>query len=215
MFRAIVETQWKWTRGWALIATILGFVIPLASLQSAQTRGDTANEFVMTMSRYGAWYALLAAATGLVVGFLAWSHDHRGRHVYALILPVTRARYAMMRLGAGALFLLPPVLAVLLGGVAVTAFGAIPEGLQTYPVALSLRFAFAMLVAYATFFAIGSATQRAAGVVLGVIAAVLLVAYVLAVADSRVDFLPSVYRWLFDSPGIFSVFTGRWSLVDA
>lgn len=214
MFRAIVETQWKWTRGYALVATILGFVLPLASLQSAHAQ-DTPSEFVFAMTRFGVWYALLAAATGLAAGFLAWSHDHRGRHVYALTLPVSRARYALMRLGAGAMFLLPPVLAVLLGGLAVAALGAIPDGLRVYPLALALRFAFAMLVAYSVFFAIGSATQKAAGILLGIVAAALLAAYMLAIADSKVELLPSVFRWLFESPGIFSVFTGRWSLVDA
>jgi hypothetical protein len=214
MFRAIAETQWKWTRGYALVATILGFIIPLASLQAAHVRVE-ANEFVSTMSAFGAAYAMLAAATGLVVGFLAWSHDHRGRHVYALTLPVSRARYALMRLGAGALFLVPPVLAVMLGGIAVAVFGAIPEGLRAYPVALALRFLFATLVAYTAFFAIASATQRAAGILLGVIATVLLVAYVLAIADSDIDFLPRVVAALFDSRGIFSVFTGRWTLIDA
>ena len=214
MFRAIVETQWKWTRGYTLVATILAFVIPLASLQVASARFE-AGEYVSVMSAFGAAYAMLAGATGLVVGFLAWSHDHRGRHVYALTLPVTRAHYALMRLGAGAMFLLPPVLAVLLGGIAVATFGAIPEGLQAYPLALALRFAFATLVAYCAFFAVASSTQRAAGILLGIIAAVLLAAYILAIADSKVDFLPKVVGMLFDSPGIFSVFTGRWSLVDA
>ena len=214
MFRAIVETQWKWTRGYALVATILGFVIPLASLQAAHAKFE-AGAFVSTMSAFGAAYAMLAGATGLAVGFLAWSHDHRGRHVYALSLPVTRARYSLMRLGAGALFLVPPVLAVLLGGIAVAVFGAIPEGLRAYPVALALRFLFATLVAYTAFFAISSATQRAAGILLGVIATVFLVAYVLAIADSKIDFLPRVVAALFDSRGIFSVFTGRWTLIDA
>lgn len=214
MFRAIVETQWKWTRGYALVATILAFIIPLASLQAAHVNME-AGAFVSTMSAFGAAYALLAGATGLAVGFLAWSHDHRGRHVYALTLPVTRSRYAFMRLGAGALFLLPPVIAVLLGGIAVAVLGAVPEGLRAYPLALALRFAFALLVAYTAFFAIASATQRAAGILLGVIATVLLVAYILAIADSKIDFLPRIVAALFDSPGIFSVFTGRWTLIDA
>lgn len=214
MFKAIVETQWRWTRAYALVGTVLGFVIPLASLQVAQS-AETANEFVTVMARWGVWYALLAASLGLVVAFLAWTHDHRGRHVYALILPVPRARYALMRLGAGMLFLLPPVAAVLLGGLAVATLGGIPQGLQSYPVALALRFAFAALVSYSVFFAIASATPRAAGVVLGLIAAVLLTGYVFAVAEISYDPIQKLAEALFSSPGIFSVFTGRWALIDA
>lgn len=214
MFRAIVETQWKWTRGYMLMATIAAFAIPLASLQSAY-RAESASYFVSIMQSWGVWYALLAAATGLSAAFTAWSHDHRGRHVYALILPVTRARYALMRLGAGALFMSPVVVALLLGALAVSTFGAIPEGLRVYAFAITLRFALATLVAYAIFFTVASATSRAAGVVLGLIAAVVLLAYLGAVANLPLDFLPKLGRALFESPGVFSVFTGRWMLVDA
>lgn len=214
MFKAIVETQWKWTRAYALVATIIGFVLPLASLQVAQRR-ETPQEFVGTMSSWGAAYALLAAALGLIVAFMAWGHDHRGRHVYALILPVSRSRYALMRLAAGVMFMLPPVVAVLLGGIAVAALGTIPPGLQSYPVALALRFMFAALVAFSVFFAIASATPRAAGIVLGIIAAVLFASYLGAIADLPFDPLRQVALALFDSPGIFSVFTGRWALIDA
>lgn len=214
MFRAIVETQWKWTRGYIMAATILAFAVPLMSLQSAY-RAESASYFVSIMQSWGVWYALLAAATGLSAAFTAWSHDHRGRHVYALILPVSRARYSFMRLGAGALFMSPVVLALLLGALAVAAFGAIPDGLRVYAFAITVRFALAALVAYTIFFAIASATSRAAGLVLGVIAAVVFVAYLGAVANLSLDFLPKLGRMLFESPGVFSVFTGRWMLVDA
>jgi len=214
MFRAIVETQWKWTRGYALIATVLGFLIPLGSLQSAYAYSN-ANDFVSAMQSWGVWYALLAAATGLSAAFTAWSHDHRGRHVYALILPVSRARYALMRLGAGAIFMSPVVVAVLLGALGVAAFGAIPDGLCVYAFAITVRFALAALVAYSLFFAVASATSRAAGIVLGVLAAFAMLVYLGSVANLPMDFVPTLGRALFDSPGIFSVFTGRWMLVDA
>ncbi len=214
MFRAIVETQWKWMRGYALIATVLAFVIPLASLQSA-SRASDANEFVGAVQSFGVWYALLAAATGLCAAFTAWSHDHRGRHVYALILPISRARYVIMRLGAGALFMLLPVLTLLIGAWAVAVFGTIPDGLHVYAVSIAIRFALAALVAYALFFAVSSATSKAAGIVLGLIAALLLLTYLANVANLPLDFLPRVGRALFESPGVFSVFTGRWMLVDA
>jgi hypothetical protein len=45
MFRAITETQWKWTRGVALIATLAGFVVPVLSVQAAQRRHPTRRRF--------------------------------------------------------------------------------------------------------------------------------------------------------------------------
>lgn len=214
MFRAILETQWKGTRAMVLLATIVGFALPLASNQFATGAYD-AGDYVNRMQVFGVGYALLAAGIGLVVALAAWSLDHRGRHVYALSLPVTRARYVLMRLGAGAVFLAPPTIAVLLGALLIAALGSLPPGLHAYPVALTLRFAFAALVAYALFFAIGSSTQRTAGIVLGSIAALFLAQYVLSLVDVKFDLLRRVFELAFDSPGVFSVFAGRWSLVDA
>lgn len=214
MYRMVLLTQWKWTRAIVLIATIMGFALPLASLQAAGGAGRAA-DFVARMQTFGVWYALLATGMGLMVALAAWAHDQRGRHVYALTLPVSRAQYVMMRLTAGLAFLVPPALAVLLSAVFVSSFGAIPSGLTTYPVALTLRFLFAACVAYTLFFAIGSATQKTAGIILGAVASVLLAQYLLAVLGVDLDLLERVVDFLFRSPGVFSVFSGRWSLVDA
>ena len=214
MYRMILLTQWKWTRAVVLIATILGFALPLASLQAAGAAGRAA-DFVARMQRFGVWYALLAAAIGLMVALTAWAHDQRGRHVYALALPVSRAQYVLMRLGAGLSFLLPPTIAVLLGALFVSFFGDIPGGLTVYPLALTLRFLFAACVAYTLFFAIASATQKTAGIVLGAAAAILLTQYLFAVLGVDLDLLERTVDVLFRSPGVFSVFSGRWSLVDA
>ena len=214
MYRMILLTQWKWTRAVVLIATILGFALPLASLQAASGAGRAA-DFVARMQQFGVWYALLAAGVGLMVALTAWAHDQRGRHVYALTLPVSRAQYVIMRLTAGLSFLVPPAIAVLLGALFVSFFGAIPNGLTTYPVALALRFLFAAGVAYTLFFAIGSATQKTAGIILGAVATVLLAQYLFTVLGIDVDVLERGIEVLFTSPGVFSVFSGRWSLVDA
>lgn len=214
MYRMILLTQWKWTRAIVLIATILGFAIPLASLQAASGSMNAA-DFVARMQRFGIWYALLAAGVGLMVALTAWAHDQRGRHVYALILPVSRAQYVLMRLGAGLSFLAPPTIAILLGALFVAIFGAIPAGLTTYPLALTLRFFFAACVAYVLFFAIASATQRTAGIILGTVAAMLLVQYVLTLAAPNIDLMRHIVDALFTQPGVFSIFSGRWSLVDA
>jgi hypothetical protein len=214
MYRMILLTQWKWTRAIVLIATILGFALPLASLQAANGPGPAA-DFVARMQGFGVWYALLAAAIGLMVALTAWAHDQRGRHVYALVLPVPRAHYVLMRLGAGLSFLVPPTIAVLLGALFVAVFGDVPSELTVYPFALTLRFLFAAGVAYTLFFAIGSATQKTAGILLGAMATVLLTQYLFAVLGVDFDLLERAVEFLFRTPGVFSVFSGRWSLVDA
>lgn len=214
MFRMILETQWKWTRAVVLLATVLGFALPLASLQGASDAYN-AGDFVRRMQVWGVAYAILAAGIGLTVGLAAWAHDQRGRHLYALILPVSRARYVLMRLGAGGTFLLGPIAGVLLGALGVALFANLPAGLHAYPIALTLRFAFAAAVAYALFFSVASATQKTAGIILGVIAAAILAQYGLQLINVNYPLLSRIGDVLFSAPGVFSVFTGRWSLVDA
>ena len=213
MFGAIARTQWKWTRSVVVLASIAAFGLPLASLQSARDT-NTPQEFIARMQGWGVGYALLAAGVGLLIALAAWGQDHQGRHVYALTLPVTRARYTLLRFGSGALFLLLPVTAVLIGSLAVTASGAIPNGLHAFPVSLTLRFAFAAAVSYALFFAIGSATTKTAAIVLGVIAALFMSQYLLEVLGLHYDLLSRVADFVFVRPGILSVFSGRWMLVD-
>src|ERR1051325_8797222 len=118
MFKALMRVQWKWSRVIVLLAAILGFAVPVLSVQAAQpsyidfTFSGNARldgrALVTGMEAYGPFYALLAAGCGLALALLAWSADHRGRHVYALSLPITRTRYAAMRFGAGVVFLLVP-----------------------------------------------------------------------------------------------------------
>jgi len=213
MFRAIVLSQWKWSRLVVLLATITAVALPLASLRTA-VQGYSAVEFVGLMQQWAPGYALLAAAAGLLVALSAWQQDHAGRHVYALSLPVTRTRYTAMRYGAGALFLASPVVAVLIGSLIVAASGAVPDGLHAYPLELAARFALAAFVAYSIFFAIASSTPQTAGVVLGAVAAVLFTQYLLSLANTNVDILGPIANFLFVDPGLFSIFTGRWMLVD-
>lgn len=214
MMNAILWMQWKHTRAMALLTALIAFALPLASLQSARGT-DSAQEFVLRMQVWGGAYALVAALAGLLVAMAAWNPDHTGRHVYALSLPISRANYVWYRFVAGATFLLPTVIAVLIGSLVVAWSGAIPNGLHAYPVALALRFAVAAATAYALFFAIASGTSKTAGIIIAIIASVLLTQFLLiAVADSKIDILKPIFTFIFYRPGILSVFSGRWMLVD-
>src|SRR5206468_2756182 len=77
--------------------------------------------------------------------------------------------------GAGAALLAAPVIAVSVGALLATWSATIPAGLQGYPGALAIRFALAVLVAYAVFFAVSAGTARTAGIILGLIGGVILV----------------------------------------
>ena len=219
MFAAILRSQWKWTRGVMLVCFVLGFAIPLMSLLALQTDRRTGVEIAATlivrnMQQFGLYYALLAAGSGLACAMFAWGHDHRGRHVYALSLPVPRATYTAMRFGAGSLFLLLPVLGVLIGCLVGIAAVSIPTGLHAYPVGLTIRFLLACFVAYALFFAILASSTKASGYVLGAIVTIVVLIFFLNALDVGSDLMTFLAEGLFGDRGLFSVFTGRWMLID-
>src|SRR3989475_5406779 len=135
------------------------------SLQGA-ARADRgplqARERLRALQPWGGLYPVLAAALVLLVAIAPWAPDHRGRHVHALSLPLPRWRYVLLRFGSGVTLLVGPILAVLVGALLATTLASIPVGLQGYPLALALRFAMAVLVAYAVFFAVSAGAGPAA-----------------------------------------------------
>ena len=217
MFRVMLYSQWKWSRLILLLGSVAGFVLPLISVHGA-ARVDAsplqAPELLHTVQSWGVLYPVLAATLGLLVAMATWTPDHRGRHVYALALPVPRWRYVLLRFGAGALLLAAPITAVLVGALLATVSATIPAGLQGYPVALAVRFALAVLVAFAVFFAVSAGTARTAGMVLALIGGVMLVQVIASVARVDLDLVGKLQIVVLNWPGPLAIFTGRWMLID-
>lgn len=215
MFRVILLSQWKWSRLAVVAGAVAAFALPVLSLQAAGGAAPAgARELLSSIERWGVPYRLLALVLGLVVGIAAWSADHRGRHVYALVLPVERWRYALLRLGAGFALLAPAVAAIAIGGLLATLTTQLPAGLHGYPLALTLRFALALALSYAVFFAISAGTARTAGAILVTIGVVVAV----QVLSGTIGLSVPLGSWLLDAVldwrGPFAVFSGRWMLVD-
>src|SRR5881628_1835852 len=217
MFRAILYSQWKWSRLIVALGTVAGFVLPLVSLQGA-ARADRspleAEALLHAVQSWGTLYPVLATTLGLLVAIATWAPDHRGRHIHALSLPLPRWRYVLLRFAAGVTVLAGPIVAVLLGAVLATALATIPPGLQGYPLALALRFALALLVAYAVFFAVSAGTTRTAGIILGLIGGVILVQIIAGVANLDLDLFGKLQIVVLNWPGPLAIFTGRWMLID-
>ena len=144
----------------------------------------------------------------------AWAPDHRGRHVHALSLPIPRWRYALYRFGAGITLLCVPLLALLAGALLASASTTPPAGIHAYPIALTIRFALALLIAFAVIFAVSGGTARTAGIILGVIAAVIVVQVLATVASVDLDMLNRLQTIFVGWAGPFAVFNGRWMLLD-
>jgi len=217
MFRQILYTQWKWARLPILAFVLAGFALPLLSAQAFQPSGSLyfgAPVFLSALQGLGVFYPLLAAAIGLVLALTAWASDHRGRHVYALSLPLPRWHYTLLRFGAGAVLILLPTLALWLSALITTSVTKLPAGLQAYPSALTVRFALAALIAFGTLFAVSAGTSRAAGIVLGVLAALVLAQLVADILEIKVHILDAVLYRIYIWPGPLEVFTGHWMLFD-
>lgn len=220
MFREILFTQWKWTRLPLLLGTIAAFALPILSVREAgfmagteiQNIGD-ARSVLASVEAWSIVYPLLATALGLLVSLMAWNPDHRGRHVYALSLPLPRWRYALLRFGAGALLLAGPILFTTLGAWLALQFITMPYGTTAHPLALAVRFALAVWVAYSVFFAIAAGTTRSAAYVLAGIAGLVVLQLFLSAVDAPVNLLSLGGRLLL-APGPFEIFTGRWMLID-
>jgi hypothetical protein len=217
MFKALLYSQWKWSRLIVFLGTLAGFALPLLSVQGA-ARADRgalqAQELLRAVQSWGTLYPLLAATLGLLVAGATWAADHRGRHVHALTLPLPRWRYVVLRFAAGMTLLAIPIIAVLLSASLAVLAATIPTGLQAYPFALALRFGLAVLVAYAVFFAVSAGTARTAGIILGVIATLVLVQVVASIANLQLDLVSTMHLLLVQGPGPLGVFAGRWMLID-
>src|SRR5438876_972452 len=176
MFRVVLLTQWKWSRIAVLAGLLATFALPVLSIQEAgvfsgpsRALPEHASRLLDVVQTWGLAYPVLALVLGVLMAVSAWGPDHRGRHVYALSLPVPRWHYVLLRFAAGALLLLMPIMAMGIAAAFAAATATLPAGLHAYPLALTFRFGLALLVAYAVVFAISSGTARTAGVVLSLI----------------------------------------------
>jgi hypothetical protein len=219
MFRAVLFMQWKLTR-WPLLAgALISFALPVLSVQRAGlATGAEQNRFstslmLSTVEMWSTGYPILATLLALTVALTAWAPDEKGRHVYALSLPLPRWHYALLRLGAGALMLVAPVVSLAAGAMVAVAASTLPAGTQAYPLAVVARFTLATAVVYTLFFTMGGGGDRL-GRYLAIALASLLVLHLLFALFGLGDVIGWVSGLLIYWPGPFEIFTGRWMLID-
>jgi hypothetical protein len=215
-FRVILAGQWRWSRIVIILGTVIGFALPILSVQGATNddRGLRPIELLLWLQGWGILYPLLAAGLGLLVAMASWAPDHRGRHVHTLSLPIERWRFLLYRFAAGVTLLLIPIAALLLGALLASKGAQIPPGLRTYPISLGLRFALATLVAFAVFFAISGGTPRTAGIILGTIGTLVAIGILGTAMGFEIPMLDYFGIALFNSPGPLALFAARWMLID-
>jgi len=214
MFRAVLEVQWKWTRAFLLLLVLAAFAVPVVSARSDFSRGQGVLELVSQMESFGYTYPLLAIIAGSGVALAILNPDLRGRYVYALSLPLLRWHLVLLRFGAGAVLLLVPVAALLIGTLLAAATTTLPPGLHAYPLGIALRFALATLVAFGLTFALAGSPRRVALALLLPVGGLIALQVGLVLLGSHAAVLGPMIDLLFGPAGPLRVLTGRWMLFD-
>lgn len=152
-FRAVLTAQARYLAPVIALSAVATALLPLLTLQGEPL--DTPwhidrVSFLLSESVYfGKFYPAIALALGALYAAANWLPDATGRWVYAFTLPAARHRLATLRLAAGAVLMLPAVLALWLVGVIGAWASDLPPVIQAHPGALALRFAAATSVVYA------------------------------------------------------------------
>ena len=216
MFRVILWCQWRESRLGVVLLGVVAFAVPIVSLRGAWLPTDpwTSWDLLRATAQWGAAYPVIALVAALVLAAGAWWPDHRGKHVYALTLPVARSRYLLLRYGAGLAWLVVITGALALGTVLATMRLTLPPLLHAYPIGLTLRFFFAGVSAYTILFALNGLTPRMARI----LAACFLLLFIATVLAELVSLgwnpLGAVVDVLFGPYGPLAIFRARWMLID-
>ena len=217
MLAAMLRVQWTRVRAPTVLVAVLLFVLPLVIVRlGAAGEADMVNigAWLRAAATIGRAFPIAALLIGLYLGVAAWQDDTRGRHVYALTLPLSRELYVVYRFLAGAAPILVLVVALGAGSLLASSLVHLPSGIHAYPLALTVRWMLAAVVCYALFFAIGSATRRAALIVLGVFVGILVAELAVAAMELELDIIGTAYSLLTTPPGPLSMLLGNWSLFD-
>ncbi|MDP1891001.1 MAG: hypothetical protein Q8K55_08925 [Gemmatimonadaceae bacterium] len=219
MFRAVLYTQWKWTRPAIVLAVLVAGYIPVAALRAMPYKSEDSYYIpalyrdITAASTYYQWLALFVA---VIVAISAWQADGHRQHVYALALPVPRWRFVLLRFSAGAALLSVVAAAVgLFGGVA-AAIAPLPPMLHAYPVGLGVRFWLGSLIPFGLIFALLVSNPKRVRLVVAGVATIIVVDMALS-AMGLIE-KPVVFGTIFDAiysgRGPLAAFLSKWMLVD-
>ena len=215
MLKAILRIQWK--ASWHLVVALAlaALALPIVSVRSGWS-GTPANlpRFLTELELWGLFYPALAAVAAIVVATSIWISDRRGHHIYALLLPIPRWRYVLLRYLGGLMLLLPIVLALWAGAMVATASLDLPPGLRTFPHALAAKFALSLLLLFGIAFAVAAASSRTLGIALRLLGLFIAVHVAVIMLRPGTNLLWSVVSALGASPGPFAPLGGRWMLID-
>ena len=215
MLKAMIRIQWKACWHLVIALAVAALALPIISVRLGW-RGAAANlpRFLTELELWGLFYPGLAAVAALVLGVAIWRSDRRGHHIYALLLPVARWRYVLLRYVAGLVLLIPVALALWLGAIVATSQLDLPPGIRVFPHALAVKFALALLLFFGLVFTAAAASSRSLGIALRVAGLFLAVDVAVLLLSPKTNLLWTLVTALASWPGPFAPLGGRWMLID-
>ena len=219
MTMQMLYIHWKAVRLGLLPFVLAAFGLPLLVARAMASRAlafptDSTASALSGLMVWIGYFPVLAAVIGCLLALSAWNWDHKGNHVYALSLPISRNRYAVLKFSAGAVLALVPVAALLTGSIVAMFSVDLPVGLHAYPVQLAGRFLISILIVYAVVFALASGTIRTTVIVLSVLIAVPVVLSLGQLRPIFGDVSPEYWITQALLYGPFRVLFGSWMLFD-
>jgi ABC-type transport system involved in multi-copper enzyme maturation permease subunit len=213
--RAVIRIQWKASWHVVLALSVAALALPVVSVRSGW-KGDPANLplFLTELQLWGFFYPTLAAIAAIAVAVSVWRSDRRGHHIYALLLPLPRWKYVLLRYAGGLVMLAPIVVALWAGALIATTALDLPPGLRTFPHELAVKFALSLLLLFGLTFAAASASNRALGVGFRLLGLLIAVHIGVLLLRPGTHLLWKVVTALATYPGPFSPMGGRWMLID-
>ncbi|MCC6929739.1 MAG: hypothetical protein IT359_12180 [Gemmatimonadaceae bacterium] len=219
MFRAMLRAQWIWSRSimWFFLAAAFSLPLLLVPMTTVgYVEGAGAASFVQGGETLGMLVAITVALAAIALTLQGWSADDRGRHVYALSLPVERHHYLAYRLGGGFLMLGAIAGAVWIGALLSASLLDLPESLSAYPTALASRALLAAwlvhTVSFLFRFGVGPRARAATFWFVVVLAVLLLLP--IGSLPGRLQLMQAGARALVQPHGPLGILVSRWSFID-
>jgi hypothetical protein len=217
MFAQSLYVQWKWNRDFLGFYTAAAFAAPLLILWIAlpQLGLSSGRELVNVGGVVGATNAVIAVLAGVTVAWHGYGIDERGGHIYALSLPIGRARALAIRAAGAAIMLVLPAVGVWIGAMLAAGQLQLPPTLHSYAGSLASKALLASWLGHACMFALRyCARQRAKVVLISLMLGLGVLAVTVSVAPNARGAITRVGDFLISNPGPFGVLFGRWTLID-
>jgi len=216
MFRAILSSQWRESRLAVILLAGLVLAFPFLSLRGAASASNpwSAWDLLRASTAWSPSYPIVALTAALALATGAWMPDRRGRHVYALTLPIARSRYLLLRFAAGLLLILAIGAVLGLGAAVASARTPLPPMLHAYPIGLALRFCLAGVAAYTLLFSLIGLTPRTARLIVAGCLLLIILAVVADLLNLKWNPLVEVLDAIFGPYSPLAAFRARWMLID-